>query len=425
MACLLPVTVAYAAGTGTIQSPSNGAAVASATAIEVQVVGSAGGFLDGSSHAVQARLSDLSGAAALPGTSPIDLSCSSNCGGDSTWTGPAFDPATLAPFGSVDSCNGGYAMQVRVDGGSWSGHGVRIVLPPAAPSDVAVAPDVNAATVTWAASPTPDISGYRIERRGGGGWTAVGEVAKGARSFTDDGVAAGEVEYRVLAQRGDGLANGTPAAPCSDTGRDLSTASSPVATTVRAPSATPTPTGPTRPTPTPSPSSTDGTGDGSGDGGEGPGDGSDDGSGDGSAGGAGTDGAADPDATESPDPVVSGAARRPGDRIAPPSSVGTFSNPGVSVPGGADQPQVADEGESYYGEGVEFSEEIDFGELGAVDALGEPTNEERVIRVPGALQSVLGQELELDRVLAPITAGMILLTFAMHLRRWARAGIGR
>src|SRR5690606_21044487 len=121
-------------------------------------------------------------------------------------------------------------------------------------------------------------------------------------------------------------------------------------------------------------------------------------------------------------------ARRPGTRVAPPSALGTAAGPDVDVPmvPGADAPQVASEQrERYYGEGDEYSDELDFGDLGAVEAIGEDGTslETRVVRVPGALQSILGEELDLGRILGPVAAGLILLAFALHLRRWTREGL--
>ena len=36
---------------------------------------------------------------------------------------------------------------------------------------------------------------------------------------------------------------------------------------------------------------------------------------------------------------------------------------------------------------------------------------------------MLGEELALDRILAPVAAGLILLAFGLHLRRWTREGL--
>lgn len=425
---VLPAATAHAAGTARITSPGSGATVTAPTPLVAEVVGQAGTFLNPRNHAVRFRIADHTGATILDGTSPVDGTCRENCAGDSTWSGGTFDPATLAPFASRPVCNGTYTLQVRVDDGAWTGHAVRVARAPSAPGEVAVDAGIREATVSWAAAPEPDIAGYRVQRRAGGSWTTVGQVGPDARSLTDDEVAAGEVEYRVASLRGDGQANGQPAPACADTEPDLATASAPVPTTVRSSSTSSTTSAPAKPTPSSSPSdggtSGDGDGDGTADGQDGEGGTTDGGTTDGDAGSddAGADGDT---ATEDDAPAP---ARRPGNRVAPPAAVGTVSGPGVDVPmvPGADSPQVASEQEErFYGQDDEFSEELDFGDLGSVEAIGEDgtTLETRVVRVPGALQSILGEELDLGRVLGPVAAGLIMLTFALHLRRWTREGL--
>lgn len=429
----LPPIVAHAAGTGVITSPSSGAVLTAGTPLQVEVSGRAGGPLDPSNHTVQVRLATLSGAEPLPGTSPVDLSCSANCNDTSTWTGPTFDPATLAPFAQTTSCNGGYVVQVRVDGGAWSGHGVRISRPASAPKNVAVTPQDGTAKVTWTAAGEPDVAAYRVQRRpAGGSWGTVTETAATATSVVDTTVAPGDVEYRVASLRGDGVVGGRSVAPCADDEPDLVRASAPVSTTIAAPpSEDPDdePAAPSRPTPT-----TDTTGGGSGDGAGGTGDGTS-GTGDGTGDGSVTDdGAEEPGGDDVADGEVGGVAteagtgtsRRSGSRIAPPSTVGVLDVPevGEGIPA-ADEPQVAGDPqgsreESYYGEDLPFSDELDFGALGEVNPLpeGASPTAERTVRVPGALQSILGRELDLQRILGPIGAGLIMLAIGLHLRRW-------
>lgn len=422
----LPAGTAHAAGTGQVTSPDAGATLANATSVTVQVSGQNGSILNPQPHVVRVRLADLGGASQIG--SAVDATCTGgDCSSDSTWTAGSFDPASMAPFGGP-ACNGGYQVQVQVDDGAWSGNAVRISRPPSAPRDVSVTPGTEQATVSWSAAANPDVVGYRVERRTGGGWQSVAQVGAGTRTVTDDDVAAGDVEYRVSTLRGDGLADGAPAAPCADTDPDLATASAPVATTVRAPATAPgsSTDGPTRPTPSSSPSDDGSTGGTTDDGGAG-------GSGDGDGGttGDGTEAPSDGGATAADDGTTddgaAAPARRPGNRVAPPTALGTTSRPSVSVPSGpgADAPQVADEGpERYYGDGQAFSEEIDFGDLGAVEAGDDRiTTRTRVVRVPGALQSILGEELALERVLVPVAGGLIMLAFGLHLRRWTREGL--
>lgn len=397
----LPMGAAHAAGTGRITSPAPGAVLDSPTSLVVQVTGRAGTVVQPRDHAVRLRLADPGGTSAWSGTSAVGATCRTDCHTDSTWTAGSFDPATLAPFGGGPSCNGSHQVQVQVDGGVWSGHAIRITRAPGAPRDVTVTPGVEQATVTWGAAPDPDVAGYRVHRRAGdGAWQAVGELGPDARSLDDADVEAGEVAYRVATLRGDGLVAGAPAAPCTDTEPDLVTASAPVSTTVR-------PTSSSSPTATPRPSPSTPPDDGDGD--------------DATEGATAPDGGDDGEPDEATDEQAA-PVRRPGNRVASPTAVGTGGGPRVDVPDDPDaaEPQVASSRETFYGEGEGFSEQLDFDGLGTVDALGDRA---RVMRVPGALQGVLGEELALQRILAPVSGGMIMLACGLHLRRWTREGL--
>ena len=321
---MLSMGTAHAAGTGRITSPSSGASVTSPVAITIEVTGDAGSVFNPRDHEVQVRLADHTGAAAYSGTRAVTATCSANCDSDSTWTTSTFDPATLAPFASAPSCNGGYTVQVQVDGGPWTGNAIRISRPPAAPSGVAVSVEDGDATVTWNGAATPDTVGYAVERRtDGGSWQEVARVGNGARSATDTSVAPGEVEYRVATLRGDGLVASRAVAPCSDTEPDLATPSAPVGATVRDTSSAP--AAPARPSPSSSPSpddtasddpSTGGTsGDGSGGDGTAAGDGS---TTDGSGAPADGDGTStDGTSPEGPPPTAPTATARPRRRVVP------------------------------------------------------------------------------------------------------------
>lgn len=427
LACALPAGVAHAAGVGQIASPAADAVVVDPVAIVVEVTGDTQRtslFEPAPPHEVQVRLVAPSGGGPMAGTDPVAMTCETDCNTTSTWTAPDLDPATLAPFASSASCNGGYTLQVRVDGGPWAGHGIRVARVPAAPRDVSVTAKVGEATVSWTAAGDPDVVGYRVQRRvDGGGWTTVATRPADARSLTDTDVEPGAVEYRVATLKGDGAVDGEPAAPCADTQPDLSTASSPVGATVPTATATssPSPSGPSSPSPSTSPTSSTEPTDGS----ESPTDGADGGDGDGT-----TEDPGDPAAGEQGDAPDAGnqdaqpAPRRSGNRVAPPTAIDVGSRSDVTVADvpTADGPQVASNRETYYGDGQEFSEELDFDGLGSVEAAG-PTTETKVVRVPGALQSILGEELDLRRLAAPIAAGLVMVALALHLRRWMRAGV--
>ncbi len=433
LACALPAGMAHAAGVGQITSPVADAVVADPTAIVVEVTGNTQRtslFEPAPPHEVQIRLATPSGDQAMSGTEPVAMTCETDCNATSTWTAPDLDPATLAPFADTPSCNGAYTIQVRVDGGAWTGHGIHVARAPAAPRDVSATAEVGEATVSWTAAGDPDVVGYRVQRRvDGGSWTTVATRSADARSLTDTDVDPGSAEYRVATLKGDGAVDGEPAAPCADTAPDLSTASAPVGTTVPSASSTPTPTptstsspsssGSSSPSPSGSPSSSsEPTDDGS------------ESATDGEGGDATTEDPDDPADGEQGDAPDAGsqdaqpAPRRSGNRVAPPSAVEVGSRSDVTVADvpDADGPQVASDRESYYGDGEEFSEELDFDGLGSVEAAG-PTTETKVVRVPGALQSILGEELDMRRLALPIAAGLIMVALALHLRRWMRAGM--
>lgn len=483
VAVLLPAS-AQAAGTGQLTSPSPDQQLTGLVQLQAEVEGdNRDMFGNGPDHVVKVRLADASGGGAAPGTAAVDLSCVSGpCNADSTWGGVTFDTVGFQPFGRPDRvCNGAWYLQVAVDGAAFSpGQRVLVSQLPGAPTGVTVAGDVRRATVTWVANPEQDLAGYRVQRRpeGSGAWTSVAEVDAGTTRFehtTDPGT----YEYRVLALRPDGRgADGAPAPICTDTGRELAAASSPRAVTVDAPAPTPTPS------PTTGGSGGGSGGGGTGGGGSGSGGGSGDGSssgggsssdggstdggdsdgdgttpdgddgttpGDGTTpdgaadGGDGTtpDGGTDDDGGDGTTPDEAGDGTTPdrttprpsaGGRIAPPAAGGRSStlSLGSGVVGLDDPtaPRVAGPGrqqprERFFGEGEGFSEEIDFGDVEAIagSELRERTVlAERTVRVPGALQSILGQELAVGRILTSIAGGLVLLALALHLRRWTREG---
>lgn len=423
LACVLPVGAAQAAGVGQVTSPAADAAVAEPTAIVAEVTGRTQRtslFEPAPPHQVQVRLAAPTGDEPLEGTEPVDMTCETDCNSSSTWTAPDFDPATLAPFADTASCNGGYTIQVRVDGGAWTGHGVRVVREPAAPRDVRASADVGEATVSWKPAADPDVAGYRVQRRDGGSWNTVATRPASARSLADTDVSPGEVEYRVLTLKGDGRVDGETVAPCADTEPDLSTASAAVRTTVPKPpsQAASTPSSDPSGTPTRPDAPSDGDGSAS------PTDRPDATDGDGATEDAGEAAPGDPDDDPDGADEAQPAPRRSSRRVAPPTAVDVGSRPDVTVADvpGTDNPRVADERETYYGDGEEFSEELDFDGLGEVQA-APPTVETRTVRVPGALQGVLGEELDARRLALPIAGGLIMVALALHLRRWMRAGV--
>jgi hypothetical protein len=436
LATAVPAAPAMAAS-GEITAPVDNATVGGQT-VTIQVRATRD-FLEGAIDSVKIRLS-MNGTDPAAGTGIVDATCVTGCGStDQVWT-LNFDPMSFAPFGtpSVGRCNGGWWLQASIDGNPF-GQGIRVVrsVAPSAPGNVTGTGGVEQATIRWAKAPEPDVVGYLVERRKGtGSWTTVASLGAAADRFSEDDVEAGSWNYRVVTLRGDGRTSGGAAAPCTDTGADLAAASNPVAVDVDpAPTSSDggtTTTGGTTTGGTSGSSSTGGSGStgdttdgGTTDGGTTDGGTTDGGTTDGgTTDGGTTDGGATDGGTTGGDTTTDGSApvRRVGPRQAAPPPVD--SGPGLSgsLNIGSQDPVVAQE--RYFGEGDEFSETIDFGDAEAI--VGEAPDagtETRTIRVPGALQTILGEELDVMRLFGSVAAGLVLITFALHLRRWMRAGM--
>lgn len=380
VALLLPTT-ASADARASVVAPGRDAVVQSPVALEVEVTRE---VLDAPPGRVQVRLSaDGSGAAA--GSRPVDLRCLSGC--DTTtavWGGRSYDPATAAPFGGGPGCNGRWYLQVALDDGRFaSGTPVVASAPASPPRDVRVAIEGRDAAVTWGRAPEPDVAGYRVERRDSGSWSPVGEVGADATRFVDGDVAEGTYEWRVVTLRPDGRVAGGPAAPCADGEPDLETTSAAARGRVTQPP----------PSPAPSPSSSSDPG---------PDQGTADGTGVGDAPVAG-DGEVGSD---------SGEASPDGEAVATePTTAGTAP---ASAEAATDEPRD----ERYYGEG----EEVGTLEYDDVVPGDRPTAAapQGGTWVPGGVSVTTQRDLDRTRILRPVAGGMVLLTFAFHIRRWQR-----
>ncbi|MBW3657406.1 MAG: hypothetical protein KY457_02135 [Actinobacteria bacterium] len=393
---LLPAT-ASAAARAVLVSPGQDAVVSSPVELRTRVTRD---VIDPDVTRVEVRLSQ-NGSAAAPGSDSVSLSCISGCGSaESLWGGRVYDPATTAPFGAGPGCNGRWYLQVAVDGGG-SGSGTPFLASaPAAPaSAVRVAIDGRDAVLTWGRSPEPDVAAYRIERRtDGGSWAAAGEAAADASRFVDRDLDEGSYQWRVVTLRGDGRSGGGPAAPCADREPDLATVSSTTAGRVTEP-----PPPPPSPSPADEPEPTGGT-DTSGDGAA-PGDGEQ----------GGTSGAGDAPAA--------GRGDAPAGSTATPVDGGTTADAPVAEVDGdgaaAPAPQEPVEEERFYGEDQALGA-LDYGDVvpHANDAsAGGPAGG---TWVPGGVSITTQEQLDQVRLLRPVAGGMILLTFAFHIRRWQR-----
>ncbi|MBW3619263.1 MAG: hypothetical protein KY461_03400 [Actinobacteria bacterium] len=394
VALLLP-TAASAAATATLVSPGRDARVSTPVGLEVRV---SRDVLDPAVRQVHVRLS-ADGAGAAPGSQPVSLTCVARCDTtDSVWGGRSYDPSTAAPFGGGPACNGRWHLQVAVDGGAFgSGTPVVASAPPSSARDVRVAIDGRDAVVTWGRAPEPDVAGYRIERRSGDAWTTVGVTGPDASRFVDADVEVGSYDWRVVSLRPDGYASGGPAAPCADREPDLATTSSTTSGRVAQPRPSPSPTDDT-------PEDDDTPDDAS------PGDDGGAGSGQGPAAGDGTHGSPDAGA---PDPTgePTGASGEAG-----PAPAAAPSGGDDTAAGGSDE-ELVGEGERYYGEDQGLGP-LDYGDVDPVG--GDGAGPDGATAVAGGVSVPVQRDLDRIRILQPIAGGLVLLTFAFHIRRWQR-----
>lgn len=419
---LLPGT-ATAEQRATVQSPGSGSSVSAPVELRVQVTRD---VLDEEVRRVAVRIS-RDGTSAAHDTTTVSLRCVSGCGTrDAVWGGVTFDPVSGSPFASRPVCNGRWVLQPSIDGGGF-GAGTAVVLsaPGSPASGVRVSIDGADANLSWQGAPQPDIAEYRVERRSdGGSWQSVGTVPAGAERFTDRAVPRGSHDWRVVTLRPDGRSGGSPAAACSDTGADLATISSAASGRVTvSPAPSPTPQPSSRPATDGTDASSSGGGDGAADGGTSSGGTSQnrDGEGERAAGNASADAdGEDPeqaeDAEAAPGPRRSGPRARVG---APPAARSRSLDLDTGLPssGGAAPRQ------RYYGEGEEFAEEIDYADAPVV-AAGEDGREAQSSGrwVPGGVEFLTQRSPDTMRALRSVAAGLVLLTFGLHLRRWLRSG---
>jgi len=414
------------AATAQVVSPASDTTVG-ASKITVQVQANEDGLFD-NVDSVRVRLS-MNGTDTAAGTQDVAATCVSGCGNAQQVWVVEVDPMTFAPFGtpSAGRCNGGWWLQASVNGGAY-GQGVQVVrsIAPSAPSDLTATGGVEEISLEWTRAPEPDVVGYLVERRQGtDSWTTVTTLGASADRYLDD-VVAGTWTYRVISLRGDGRTSGGAATPCTDTGADLASASTTAtaeAKPVKTSSGGSTTTGGTTDGTTTDGGSTDGgSTDGTTDGGTTDGGASDGTDGDGTDGTDATDGTGGDAETDGGATGDTTPTRRVGPRQAAPPPVDSAPNFSGSLNVGSQDPVVAKE--RYYGDDDEYSDTMDFGDAEVI--AGEDLrggSETRTIRVPGALQTVFGEELDVMRLVGSIASGLILITFGAHLRRWMRAGV--
>lgn len=425
-------TPALAAPSASVTSPVPGSTVEGETPVTIRVSGSGE-----SASQVSVRLS-ADGRTDAANSRAVSASCLSGCGtANSTWQAQNFIPATGAPFDAGQVCNGYWWIQPSVNGGAYgAGTQFTLTVQPDAPSgfvaEVIDHASGGAVQLSWNRTTQPDHAGYAIERsRNGGPFLQIIQLDASTGSYIDAGLSAGGYDYRVLSLRPDGVVNGTPAAPCADTEPDLATPSLTRRAVVQQTDSSPQPDPEASPNPTTSSSPGTTASDDNGTGGSTDGSTGNGSTGSGSTGGSGTGGSADGDTSEgsssgSTSSTSGGSTAASGGRqpvAAPPralTSTAQASAPAVAAP------RSAGSVESYYGEGEEFSEEIDYGATEGVALADEGDDGPREIIssrfIPGGVADfVNGTALDPDKMRV-LAAGLLLLTLAMHGRRWLHAG---
>lgn len=394
-AALLPVS-ASAAARATLVSPGRDAVVSSPVELRVRVTRE---VFEPDATQVHVRLS-ADGSGPAPGTSPAALTCISGCGStDAVWGGRSYDPATAAPFGGGPGCNGRWYLQVAVDGGGFGSGTPFVASAPASPArNVRVAIDGRDAVVTWGRAPEPDVVGYRIERRDAGSWAAVGEAPASADRFVDADLDEGSYEWRVVTLRPDGRGSGSALSACADREADLTTTSATTRGRVTEP-----------PPPPPSPTAAPGPDDDATSGGDGTtsGDGTDGGTttGDGTSHGPGT-------GAEAP---AAGSGAGTGTPTTEDTSGTPVAAPAAPAP---EAPAAPTQEERYYGEDQGVGT-LDYGDaVPGTDPDATAAAPAGGTWVPGGVS--ISTQLDQARILRPVAGGLVLLTFAFHIRRWQR-----
>lgn len=304
--------------------------------------------------------------------------------GDGTASGQIVSKATAST-----PCNGTYG--IRVEGTLRNNLGgavqdratligqVTVAVKPPAVSGVEAASDGSSINLTWnGVSPEPkDLTGYRIQRQDGDGWTTLGEVGPNATSYSAGPPPAegGRITYRVLATRN---GPGEDDITCECGGKTtIEVAASGTTTTVPG-------------------------GGGGGTGGDGGG------TGGGATGGGGTGGGATGGGDTGGTTGGTGGGKKPprGGRTftaLPRGQVGVGTKaPRLGVATGANVPDLltGDEG---------FDEEIDYGDLGG----GEDEED--------GLSSFYYEGAGGRGMAIPVATGFVLFAWAVHLRYLARA----
>jgi hypothetical protein len=120
-----------------------------------------------------------------------------------------FDPRDGSPFladGGRTLANGAYEVVVGIQVGQEVQQRplpVTLSVPPAAPTELTAGASGPEVSIQWTRGSEPDLSGHRIERSSGNGWTSAGEIGGTANAFVDE-PGPGTHRYRVVVIRPNG-----------------------------------------------------------------------------------------------------------------------------------------------------------------------------------------------------------------------------
>ena len=196
-ALAVPVTPAFAQEGGisaSVNSPANGAVVQGSVSVSASAESG-----DGISE-MRLVIAGATVSSSQPGRNSSSLSY--------VWN------TNYLPGGGA-SRNGDYSISVVAtsSSGDTTSHEIIALVDnaPTVPSGLSASSNGSTITVNWAPNPEPDITGYRVERNSGGGFSAVGTTS--STSFYD---AVGDKQthsYRVIALRSSPTAGTKASAP--------------------------------------------------------------------------------------------------------------------------------------------------------------------------------------------------------------------
>lgn len=332
----------------------------------------------------------------------VSLTCIGGCrsgqGSESTWGDP--DTDVLQPSGAPFpvTCNGKYGIRARVNG-SYRGSAVEVYIqqPPVPATGVTAVGEVGNVNVSWNAVSGQGVFGITVSRKANGATSFTPLLSTplptSATSFVDTTVKAEDlpVAYAVTVFRHDGKVNGAWAQACDDTSTTLqqsfTSGTFSIATAdgqVVAPS--PSPTG----SPTPS---------------EGP------------SGNPTTQPTTPTGPRQPPDRGLAGGDQGSDDEEPP-------DQPTIDLPDRPAPPPPS--APRYYGDNLGFDELLDFGDQPPITAPTTPGGDDMAFDsgdegIAVDVETASDGGIDTEALLEPFALGLLLLSLAMHVRRWMNA----